>query len=135
MLTSKAVTSVCPKCVTSIKSGKLSCCARGGAWFKNCGDVGDTKFDHTWSEGIQACKGRLSRVSENPNVPCISVMGIIVLLHIAPNFDLSPTVATEAEGMASSTKPVATDYSTVIPVSRAQTPPSISGTLPLLIIE
>ena len=46
----------CPKCGTLNKSGKLSCCARGGAWFKNCGDVGDIKFDHTWVEGIQACK-------------------------------------------------------------------------------
>ena len=26
------------------KSGKLSCCARGGAWFNNCGDAGDAKF-------------------------------------------------------------------------------------------
>ena len=46
---------VCPKCGDIKKSGKQSCCARGGAWFKNCGDVGDTKFDHTWAEGIQAC--------------------------------------------------------------------------------
>ena len=49
---------VCPKCGTVKKSGKRSCCARGGGWFKNCGDVGDTKFDHTWAEGIQACKSK-----------------------------------------------------------------------------
>ena len=47
----------CPKCSTIKKSGKLSCCARGGAWFKKCGDLGDKKFDHTWAEGIQACRG------------------------------------------------------------------------------
>ena len=47
----------CPKCGTVQQSGALSCCARGGAWFTNCGDTGDTKFDHTWVEGIQACKG------------------------------------------------------------------------------
>lgn len=33
----------------------LSCCARGGAWFKKCGDPGDPDYDHTWFEGIQAC--------------------------------------------------------------------------------
>ena len=46
----------CSKCGTLKKSGKFTCCARGGAWFKKCGDAGDTKFDHTWSEGIQACR-------------------------------------------------------------------------------
>ena len=46
---------MCDKCTTT-KAGKLSCCARGGAWFKNCGDVGETDFEHTWAEGIQACK-------------------------------------------------------------------------------
>ena len=51
--------SVCPRCGTNKKSGKHSCCARDGAWFKNCGDGGDTKFDHTWAEGIQACDRKL----------------------------------------------------------------------------
>ena len=46
----------CPNCGIAKKSGKGSCCAPGGAWFKNCGDAGDTKFDHTWTEGVQACK-------------------------------------------------------------------------------
>ena len=46
--------SVCAKCTTN-KVGKRTCCARGGAWFKNCGDIGDTQFDHTWAEGIKAC--------------------------------------------------------------------------------
>ena len=49
--------STCPKCGTARKSGKRSCCARGGAWFKNCGDVRDSKFNHTWSDGVQACRG------------------------------------------------------------------------------
>ena len=47
---------VCSKCGITKKSGALSCCARGGAWFNNCGNNVDTKFDHTWPEGIQACK-------------------------------------------------------------------------------
>ena len=46
---------VCPKCAAK-KSGQISCCARGGAWFKNCGGVNDANFDHTWEEGIKACK-------------------------------------------------------------------------------
>ena len=45
----------CAKCGIIEKSGKRSCCARGGAWFKKCGDAGDTKFDHSWIEGIEAC--------------------------------------------------------------------------------
>ena len=53
----------CPKCGTTNKSGKVSCCARGGSWFKNCGDEGNTKFDHTWAEGVQACKDIVSSVS------------------------------------------------------------------------
>ena len=51
-----ATSSRCPKCGTTKKSGQSSCCARDGAWFKNCGNVGDTQFDHTWAEGVQACK-------------------------------------------------------------------------------
>ena len=58
MMTTAIVTPVCPKCGTSKKSGKRSCCARGGAWFKNCGDEDDLKFEHTWFQGIQACESR-----------------------------------------------------------------------------
>ena len=61
--TTVARRNTCSKCRSTKKSGKLSCCARGGAWFKNCGDAGERKFDHTWAEGIQACKGFW------PNVP------------------------------------------------------------------
>ena len=59
MPASTMVGSRCPRCGTINKSGKRSCCARGGAWFRNCGDAGNTKFDHTWVEGIQACKSTL----------------------------------------------------------------------------
>ena len=50
---------VCPTCGIFKKSGKLSCCAPGGAWYENCGDLGDSNYDHLWSDGIQACKGKL----------------------------------------------------------------------------
>ena len=49
-------TSICPKCGTIEKSGKTSCCGRGGSWFKTCGSFGNSNLDHTWSEGIWACK-------------------------------------------------------------------------------
>ena len=49
---------VCPKCGVIKKSGKANCCARGGSWFGNCGSVSNAQFDHTWSEGSQACKIR-----------------------------------------------------------------------------
>ena len=52
------VSSVCSTCGTIEKSGKLSCCGGGGSWFKNCGSTGKTHLDHTWYEGIQACKAR-----------------------------------------------------------------------------
>ena len=55
-MSSAAVKSRCVNCGTSKKSGKRSCCARGGDWSENCGDAGDTKLEHTWIEGIQACK-------------------------------------------------------------------------------
>ena len=56
--TATIAVSVCPRCGTIGKSGKPSCCGRGGAWFKNCGGAGNAKLDHSWYEGIQACKAR-----------------------------------------------------------------------------
>ena len=56
--------SKCPKCGTTKQSGKRSCCAPGGAWFKKCGDAGDMTFDHTWSEGIYVCKEYTESVFE-----------------------------------------------------------------------
>ena len=53
----------CSECGVTNKFGKRSCCARGGAWFKNCGDTGDTNFEHTWTEGVQACKGIAPSIS------------------------------------------------------------------------
>ena len=46
----------CHKCGTIAKSGKSSCCGRGGSWFENCGGAGNAKVEHTWHEGILACK-------------------------------------------------------------------------------
>ena len=46
---------VCSTCGTINKSGKMSCCGRGGSWFRKCGTSGNTKLHHTWHEGIKAC--------------------------------------------------------------------------------
>ena len=54
----KSIIAVCTKCGITKKSGKMSCCGHGGSWFGNCGSAGDTKFDHTWYEGLQACNTR-----------------------------------------------------------------------------
>ena len=54
----KTISSACPKCGHIMKSGKMSCCGHGGSWFRNCGSAGNANFDHTWVEGIQACKAR-----------------------------------------------------------------------------
>ena len=57
-VTIPSVSSVCPKCGTIKKSAKSSCCGHGGSWFGNCGSAGNSKFGHTWREGIRACKAR-----------------------------------------------------------------------------
>ena len=49
----------CPKCGTFKKSGRVSCCAPGGAWFRMCGSDSNANVEHTWIEGLRACKGKL----------------------------------------------------------------------------
>ena len=55
MTSTIAKTTTCPKCGTFEKSGKKSCCAPGGAWFKNCGGTHNKNVDHKWFEGVAAC--------------------------------------------------------------------------------
>ena len=47
---------ICPKCGTFKESGRVSCCAPGGAWHKNCGAPDKGDYDHSWVEGKEACK-------------------------------------------------------------------------------
>ena len=56
--TTKPATTVCRKCGTIKKTGLRSCCANDGAWADNCGMVGEDGFDHTWAEGVIACKSK-----------------------------------------------------------------------------
>ena len=60
--TTTPVRVLCLTCGTIKKSDKLSCCARGGSWYGKCGGTGNTKHEHTWAEGIQACS------AQQPNV-------------------------------------------------------------------
>ena len=46
----------CLKCGTFKKSGRVSCCAPGGAWYKNCGGAGNKNLEHRWYEGLKACE-------------------------------------------------------------------------------
>ena len=49
-------TMTCPKCGTFGKSGRVSCCAPGGAWYQNCGGATNENVHYRWSEGAEACK-------------------------------------------------------------------------------
>ena len=35
---------------------QLSCCAPDGAWFMKCGSARNAYADHTWTEGVLACR-------------------------------------------------------------------------------
>ena len=52
------ISSACLKCGIIKKSGKTSCCGRGGSWFRTCGGAGFAKHRRTWYEGIQTYKVR-----------------------------------------------------------------------------
>merc|ERR1712032_235797 len=53
-----ATTITCPKCGSFAKSGRVSCCAPGGSWYKNCGGATNKHADHRWFDGVEACKAR-----------------------------------------------------------------------------
>ena len=55
-MSASAIATSCPKCGTFKRSGRVSCCAPGGAWYKNCGDVGDRNVGHSWLEGVKVCE-------------------------------------------------------------------------------
>ena len=48
----------CSTCGIEKNTGKPSCCAPGGSWFKDCGYHGDPSFRHTFVEGLEACARR-----------------------------------------------------------------------------
>ena len=112
--TAKSRSPACPKCGTTKIPGKLSCCGRGGAWFHKCGDAGDKQIDHTWDEGIQACKSKFARVYTMPiilsNLNLFCCQGTTCLvsdsMHVC-------TLATEAASTVDSASRAATATATV----------------------
>ena len=67
-VTKTRIGSACPECGIISKSGKRSCCGRGGSWFGNCGSASGMKLDHTWHEGIRACKPRQFQTGVGPQL-------------------------------------------------------------------
>merc|ERR1712032_1462396 len=53
--TSPANANGCPKCGKFGKSGRVSCCAPGGAWYKKCGSAKNKNVQYKWSQGTDAC--------------------------------------------------------------------------------
>ena len=58
MFLSNPTTPKCPECGVITVSGTVSCCAYGGSWFQKCGDPGDSHFEYTWMDGIEACASK-----------------------------------------------------------------------------
>ena len=110
----------CPKCGTTKVSGRRSCCAGGGAWFKNCGHSGDTKFDHTWAEGIQACKSMLSSTWF-----CTLYAGSYHAMHGPGCFAVTTAMVSSRDTAAS----LRTTFTAVL--SAAMTPATTAGNCPI----
>ena len=84
------ITSACAKCGTSKKSGKLSCCAPAGSWFEKCGNPGNSNFDHTWDEGVQACRS-FSRLFLNSAQQINAAQEQTMTSHDNNTYDVSNT--------------------------------------------
>ena len=52
----------CLKCGRFEKTGQVSCCAPGGAWYNKCGGAGSRTLEHRWIEGVQACTRKFARL-------------------------------------------------------------------------
>ena len=63
VVTTTSLKPVCSTCGINEKSGIASCCASGGDWFKQCGEGDDPNFEHTWTEGSDACQGKREQSS------------------------------------------------------------------------
>jgi len=76
---------LCPSCGTFEKSGRFSCCAPGGAWFKNCGGVGNKNIGHRWFEGIEACRRKFKRDVCHVNTNSHRLLAIILSVVLTIN--------------------------------------------------
>ena len=43
------------ECICGTSKAGPSCCGKGGSWQGKCGR--DARFEHTWGDGLKACKG------------------------------------------------------------------------------
>ena len=77
----------CSKCGTFDKSGRASCCAPGGAWYKNCGGAGNRNTDHRWFEGVDACKRKFK--ANAMQIDPLSDQSVIVIMFSSLLFFLS----------------------------------------------
>ena len=112
------ISSVCPKCGIIHKSGKSSCCSRGGSWFGKCRGAGNANLGRTWYEGIQACRARRSQAvvgqqlqASEPNINVSSDEATIkvISVHIAANMlTLQPTVSAANSSVMPPVKPTVT---------------------------
>ena len=95
----------CSKCVTN-KAGKSTCCARGGSWFQKCGGPGDSKFDHTWAEGIEACKCTMVYIWWDTNICVLGHIARIDCMSFIDPLNMCTTTATRTVGTTSIPAPI-----------------------------
>ena len=77
---------VCPVCGAK-KTGRISCCFRGGSWYNKCGDPGDPNFEYTWAEGNEICNSKfkiLKWFAGETTVFCCFSITVICLLQQQP---------------------------------------------------
>ena len=117
------VSPVCLKCGIIKKSGKTSCCGRGGSWFRNCGGAGVAKLRHTWYEGIQTCKARSQSkaiIEQYSNATQEEVTDMINFKSISTftkSFTLTPAIKTtthDSVHTSVSTPMITPGYSTLL---------------------
>ena len=63
----------CSKCGI-LKSGKSSCCGRGGSWFGKCANKVNNKFSYTWSEGIESCQTESESAYASECMICLRIL-------------------------------------------------------------
>ena len=135
--------SACPKCGIIEKSGRLSCCGRGGSWFDNCGSVASIGPDYTWYEGVRACKARQFQTAVDqqqhayhPNIHAFSgdaSMGLnSKVVFVAPHAFRSTPVNTSTPLLGAASISVPPNTSIIAPV-RKLTSKAIGTTPPWFI--
>ena len=105
----------CSQCGTIGSPSKLSCCGRGGTWFKDCGTTGDASYGHTWSEGIQACAAPKAAIGMPLHAaPAAAVANSTVRAAGVPGAN-STTITTAMPTHAGSSTPTNTSSAAPIP--------------------